>query len=238
MDAASSYSELERSLGYTFARPELLERSLVHRSWAHDQIPPHPDNERLEFLGDAVLELVISEFLVREYPKADEGRLSRARAMQVRAASLARQARRIGLGHHVRLGRQASSQGGEELDSVLSDTLEAVIGAVYRDGGLEAARRVVLGLMKESLARRGPDGGPWAPPNPRNELQEILQKHRRGLPVYEVTSPSGTVHAADYLAEVRAQDTGELLGSGKARSKKGACEAAALAALEAMEAGS
>ena len=232
MDAASTHLELERSLGYRFARPELLGRALVHRSWAHDQSPPEPDNERLEFLGDAVLGLVIAEYFVREFPEVDEGRLTRARAMMVRAESLSRHARALGLGTHLLLGRGEVEQGGRDKDSILSDAFEAVLGAVYQDGGLEAVRSVILRLMAESLARRDRDGGPWSPRNPRTELQELLQHQRRGTPTYAVVGRTGPDHAPKFVAQTRSGE--QVLGEGEGSSKREAYESAARAALEVL----
>lgn len=204
----------------------------MHRSWAHDQTPAAVDNERLEFLGDAVLGLVIAEYLVREFPDVDEGRLTRARAMLVRAESLSRHARTLELGEYLRLGRGEADQGGREKDSILSDALEAVIGAIYRDGGFDPARAFVTRLMADSLARRDRDGGPWSPRNPRTELQERLQQQRRGTPRYEVLSRSGPDHSPEFLSAVLIGDT--ELGQGAGSSKREAYEAAAKAALDAV----
>ena len=225
MTALDSHNELQQALAHRFARPELLERALIHRSWAHDQNPPVADNERLEFIGDAVLGLVIAEYFVREFPDVDEGRLTRARVMLVREGSLSKHARALELGEYLLLGRGESDQGGRNKDSILSDALEAVIGAIYRDGGLDAARRFVLNTMAEDLRRRDHDGGPYAPRNPRTELQELLQQQRRGTPRYEVIDRHGPDHEPGFVAEVRAGDT--LLARGRGKSKRLAYEDAA-----------
>lgn len=224
---------LQSVLGYTFATPALLDRALVHRSWAHDQSPVVPDNERLEFLGDAVLGLVIAEFFVREFPDVDEGRLTRAREMLVRAESLSKHARELGLGDHLRLSKGEIDQGGRDRDSVLSDGFEAVLGAIYRDGGLEAARSFVLRTMSEDLSRRDRDGGPHSPRNPRNVLQERLQQQRRGVPHYEILSRTGPDHRPAFAAQVSIGS--DVLAQGEGPSKREAFEDAALKALSASE---
>ncbi len=233
MTTAVQHADLQTALGHPFARPELLDRALVHRSWAHDQNPPRPDNERLEFLGDAVLGLVVAEYFVRAFPDVEEGRLTRARVALVRAETLARHARRLGLGAHLRLGRGEVEQGGRDKDSILADGLEAVIGAVYQDAGLEGARRFVLRTMGEDLARRDADGGPHSPRNPRTALQEVLQERRRGTPRYEVVQRTGPDHAPQFIAAVRVGE--EVLARGEGGSKRDAYEAAALEALRGLD---
>ena len=135
---------LEDRIGHRFKDRSLLERALVHRSWAHDQTPPVPDNERLEFLGDAVVGMVVAERLFDEFAD-DEGRLTRARAGLVRREALAAHAARLELGDWLRLGRGEIRSGGRSKDSILADAFEALIGAIYRDGGLAAARTFIRG---------------------------------------------------------------------------------------------
>lgn len=229
MTSLNPLSELQTALGHSFATVSLLDRALVHRSWAHDQNPSVPDNERLEFLGDAVLGLIIAEYFVREFPDVAEGRLTRARVMLVRERTLSKYAQALKLGEHLLLGRGESDQGGRSKDSILSDALEAVIGAIYRDGGLDAARRFVLRTMAEDLSRRDRDGGPYAPRNPRTELQEFLQHQRRGTPHYEVVERLGPDHEPSFVAEVGTDD--KLLARGTGKSKRLAYEDAARNAL-------
>lgn len=224
-------AELEEALGYSFARPALLERALVHRSFANDTAESVADNERLEFLGDAVLGLVIADHLARTFPGVAEGRLTQARAALVQEKTLGGVARQIGLGGHIQLGRGELEQGGRQKDSILSDGLEAVFGAVYRDGGLPAATAVVLRLFREALDRRSADGGPWAPRSARSLLQEAVQ--RGGPPpAYRITGASGPPHQPTFRAEVVHQD--EVLGVGEGSSKQAAKEDAARVALSGL----
>ena len=230
----TTHPQLAEALGHTFARPELLDRALSHRSWAHDRTPAVEDNERLEFLGDAVLGLVIAEHFVRTFPNQDEGRLSTARAGIVQATSLARHARRLGLGEHVRLSRGEEEQGGRDKPSILSDVFEAVLGAIYRDGGLDAARSFVLRVMADDLSRRAPDGGPHLSLNPKGQLQELLQAGQKGTPRYEVLEQTGPQHDPTFRVAVFIGD--QQLGTGEGRRRKEAEEFAARAALDGLEA--
>jgi ribonuclease III len=233
MSTAPPSSELSARIGHEFVDPALLDLALAHRSWAHDHSPSLPDNERLEFLGDAVLGLLIAEFFVEAFLDVDEGRLTRARAMVVRADSLSRYARALDLGAFLRLGRGEVETGGREKDSILADAFEAVIGAIYQDAGLEAARGFLHRTMAGDLARRDPDGGPWSPRNPRTELQETLQRSRRGTPSYRVVARSGLDHDPSWEVEVCIGES--VLGLGTGSSKKDAYEEAAVAALAALE---
>ena len=232
MSPAPPSSELSSRIGHAFADPELLELALAHRSWAHDHTPSLPDNERLEFLGDAVLGLLIAEFFVNEFVDVAEGRLTRARAMVVRAESLSRYARALDLGTFMRLGKGEIDTGGREKDSILADAFEAVIGAIYQDAGLEAARKFLERTMAADLARRDPDGGPGSPRNPRTELQERLQRQRRGTPSYRVVGRTGQDHDPSWQVEVSIGES--VLGLGTGNSKKDAYEEAAVAALASL----
>ncbi len=225
-----SITRLQELLGHSFSDPTLLECSLCHRSWTKDQSDgaEHPDNERLEFLGDAVLGLVITEKLYRS-SASDEGRLTRARASLVRRETLARHARSLGLGEFVRLGRGEQASGGADKDSILADVLEAVIGAIYLDGGLPAASDFIGKLFVDDLERRAKDGELHAPQDPRTELQEALQAEARGTPEYELASSSGPDHAPTWIMEVRLGT--ELLGTGEGSSKQDAARSAARQAL-------
>ena len=225
-----SLGVLEDILGHSFADPELLERALCHRSWAKD----HPDgsvghdNERLEFLGDAILDLVISEKLYRSSSSA-EGRLTRARATLVRRETLARHARSLGLGSFLRLGKGERRSGGADKDSILADALESVIAALYLEGGLPLAAHFVLTLFADDLARRSNDGDLHAPRDPRTRLQEALQAAGRGTPRYRLTASSGPDHQPTWIMEVLAE--GHVLAEGQGSSKQDAASNAAAAAL-------
>ena len=220
--------ELEAGIGYSFADPVLLETALTHSSWAHEH-QSRQDNERLEFLGDAVLELCSSHWLFGHFPKEAEGTLSRKRSAIVCEASLAACARRIGLGKHLLLGNGEQKSGGRDRDSLLSDAFEAVIGAVYLDGGFEAARDFVYAFVM-SGAEHGP-----AAVDAKTVLQELLQKDGEIAIVYRQTDMSGPDHDRQFTVVVEAD--GKLLGEGTGRSKKQAEQAAASMALKKLGTG-
>ena len=143
-------SRLQSDLGYSFRDLSLLEQALTHRSFAHEHPPAH-DNEALEFLGDAVLGFLVADFLLKKFPEGGAGDLTQRRALLVSGKSLARCAQDLGLGGHVRLGRGEALTGGSEKESILAASLEAVIAAVYLDGGIEAARELVVRFIARSL---------------------------------------------------------------------------------------
>lgn len=223
---------LEERIGYRFADVTLLERALVHRSWAHDHTPPVPDNERLEFLGDAVLGLIVAEQLF-ETSGEDEGRLTRARAGIVRKETLAEHARTLGLGTWLRLGRGEEGSGGRTKDSILADAFEALIGALYRDGGVDAARAFITETMQDALHARDQDGGIHSPRDARTMLQESLQREGKGTPRYNIVSSDGPPHAPTWTLEVSI--AGETVGRGQGRSKQEAAREAARQALQALD---
>jgi len=221
----NSLSALEAAIGYSFADPDLLAGAMLHRSY----IAEHPgpmSNERLEFLGDAVLGLVVADLSYRQFPDAPEGQLSETRKQVVNAASLAEVAREIGLGAHLALGRGENAAGGREKQSILADACEALIGAVYLDGGMAAAHQVVEGLIADRL-QIAID----APLDRKTALQELCSRIGRPAPVYEVTSV-GPDHDREFTAKVAVGGRG--YGSGTGRSKKEAEQAAAGVALTAL----
>lgn len=215
---------LEASLGYTFADPSLLDLSLTHRSWLGEEVADE-SNERLEFLGDSVLGLIVSTEL-HEAWDLTEGEMAKVRAAVVNEATLALVARSIGLDALLRVSRGEEASGGRDKASILSDAMEALIGAIYLDGGFEAARRVVLDRWRPIIAERA------AAPGERDyktRLQEILAREG-SIPVYDVTA-SGPDHSRAFEAVARVGDG--VLGHGTGSSKKRAQQAAARAALEA-----
>ncbi len=214
---------LEERLGYLFARKALLEQALCHRS-SDGRVGAQ--NERLEFLGDAVVQIVVSDLLFRRWPEADEGALSRRRAALVNARVLAEKARSLRLGLALRLGRGEEKTGGREKDSILAGALEAVLGAVFLDGGFAAAQDVGRRLFETDVAE--PIGGEQG--DFKTRLQEIAQERLRSAPAYELLRASGPDHAKEF--EVRVSLGGEVLGVGVGPSKKRAEQAAARAALE------
>jgi ribonuclease-3 len=215
------------ALGHPFADLGLLARALTHRSLTAEE-SGEPSNERLEFLGDAVLGLVIADELYSSWDLS-EGEMAKVRAAVVNEASLAAVAHRIGLGAVIRLGRGEEATGGRAKPSILADAMEAVLGAVYLDGGLEAARRVILADWRPLIAERAASPGRR---DYKTRLQEVLA--RRGIvPGYEVEA-AGPDHARTFRADVFAD--GERLGSGEGSSKKRAQQEAARRALEALDA--
>ncbi len=223
----SSYDDLREALGNPDLDAELLERSLTHRSYAYEN-GGLPTNERLEFLGDSVLGVVVTDTLFRAHPGLSEGRLAKLRAAVVNARALAEVARTIGLGEHIMLGRGEESTGGRNKSSILSDTVEAVIGAVYLSGGFEGASKVVHLLfdpLMESAARLGA-GLDW-----KTSLQELSAEHALGVPEY-VIEDDGPDHEKTFTAQVQVGD--ELYGHGTGRSKKEAEQQAAETAYRAI----
>jgi ribonuclease-3 len=223
----SSYGDLREALGNPVLDAGLLERSLTHRSFAYEN-GGLPTNERLEFLGDSVLGVVVTDTLFRAHPDLSEGRLAKLRAAVVNARALAEVARTIGLGEHIKLGRGEESTGGRNKASILSDTVEAVIGAVYLSGGFEAANAVVHLLfdpLMETAARLGA-GLDW-----KTSLQELSAEHALGVPEY-VIEDEGPDHEKTFTAQVQVGD--QLYGHGTGRSKKEAEQQAAETAYRAI----
>jgi len=215
---------LEVALGYRFARPELLERALTHSSRSYEDGDDSRGNERLEFLGDAVLGLVVSELLMEQQPAADEGALSRLRADLVNAGALAERALALGLDAELRLGRGEEQSGGRAKARLLSGALEAVLGALYLDGGLPPVRALVLREFGASL-RAAPAGMADA----KTQLQELLQARGLGVPVYATTASRGPAHAREFEVEVQTGD--KVVGTGSGRTKRQAEQEAAREAL-------
>jgi ribonuclease-3 len=215
-------AELPAALGVPLG-DEILERALTHRSYAYEN-GGLPTNERLEFLGDSVLGLVVTDTLYRGYPNLPEGQLAKLRAAVVNMTALAEVARGLSLGSYVRLGRGEEGTGGRDKPSILADTLEAVIGAVFIDQGLDTAGRLVHNLFDpviEKSARLGA-GLDW-----KTSLQELTAAELLGVPEYTVTE-SGPDHQKSFRATVKVG--GKVLGSGEGRSKKAAEQQAAEAA--------
>lgn len=230
-------TELEAALGHGFAKPELLVRALTHRSLVNqqtqqiqdssiDRSSPAGDNERLEFLGDAVLGLVVGEALFLSHPEWREGELTRVRAQLVSRQHMAGVAAAISLGDWLRLSRGEDRSGLRRKSTVLSNTMEAVIGALFLDGGLEPvrafARRYVMGETVEQLAEQLRSGAALG--NYKSALQERLQADRAGSPVYRVKSESGPDHRKRFLVEVRLKsaegEPGKPLARGTGSTKK------------------
>jgi len=232
---------LEEKLGYRFLRPALLERALTHSSavpelraaagTGEEETTRIQANERFEFLGDAVLDLLASEYLLENFPDWSEGRLSKSRARIVNAQALEEAARRLNIGEFLLLGKGEEKTGGRDKPAILADALEAIVAAIYLDGGLSGARQVLRRVLFEhALEERGDH---LADSDRKSSLQEFLQ--RRGHPPaeYRIVGESGPDHAKLFLVEVWSQ--GECLASGEATTKKEAEQKAAGAALERLE---
>lgn len=200
-------------LGHAFGRPELLAQALTHRSHGARH------NERLEFVGDAVLNCVVALALYERFPGTDEGDLSRARASLVNGETLARIARRLELGDDVRLGEGELKSGGAKRGSILADALEAVFGAVFVDAGFEAARRVIIAAYGEELANANPT---TLHKDPKTRLQEWLQARRLPVPEYAVVGVHGEAHAQQFAVECRIPSLG--ISAGGAGSSRRAAE--------------
>ena len=213
-------------LGYEFRDAALLERALTHASFVNEAGEPLQSNEVLEYLGDAVLDMLVAEALVACMAEAGEGTLTRLRAALVAEAGLAQVAVEINLGEHLRLGRGEEAQGGRERPGLLADALEAVIGAAYTDGGLEAARAVVVRLFGSRLAQAAAN----ADVDPKSRLQEVVQARRHVTPSYRLLRAWGPDH--DRQFEVECMVGEDVVGTGRGRSKKEAAMAAATDALE------
>ncbi|ADH85655.1 ribonuclease III [Desulfurivibrio alkaliphilus] len=216
-------------LGYCFHDPQLLRQALTHRSFtAEGGGRGRPHNERLEFLGDAVLDLAVGELLYRRHPKMREGELSRRRAALVNEAHLARMARRTGLDELLLLGRGEAQSGGRDKPSILADAFEALLGAVYLDGGC----RAVLDLAAELFAPWVTDQDDFEENDAKTALQEVLQERHGQAPGYRLVAEEGPAHDKRFTVEVEFR--GRVMGQGKARSKKEAEQAAARAALKTL----
>jgi ribonuclease-3 len=213
---------LSLQLGYTFKNEGLLTEALTHRSAAS------VNNERLEFLGDGILNFIIAADLFENYPEIDEGDLSRLRASLVNRDSLADIAKSLELGHYILLGSGELKSGGRRRDSIIADAVEAILGAVYLDSGFDTCRDLVLGLYADKL-RNMPDIHELK--DPKTRLQELLQSRRYPLPVYSVIEVSGKAHSQVFKVEC---SIGELdcITTAEGRSRRKAEQVAAKLAIE------
>jgi ribonuclease-3 len=220
-------SPIEETIGYKFRNSLLLAEALTHPSLAHETQKYHFDNQRLEFLGDAVLQLVITEYLYDHFSTEPEGRLTKLRSRLVSRDALKMHATALDLGRYLLIGRGEESSGGRERPSTLADAYEALIGAIYLDSDLRTAKKFILkqaGPDLEQIAEEPIDI------NPKGHLQELLQSISPRSPVYELLSQSGPEHEKTFV--VQAVWEGIVLGHGSGRSKKAAETAAAIEAME------
>lgn len=218
---------IEERIGYKFRNPLLLAEALTHPSVAHETQRKHFDNQRLEFLGDAVLQLVITEQLYGHFEDKPEGDLTKLRSRLVSRETLNKYARAIDLGKFLMMGRGEEASGGRERASTLADAFEALVGAIYLDSDLKTARKFILAQAKGELKEI--DQAP-TDINPKGNLQELLQAISPVSPIYETVSESGPEHEKTFV--VKAMWEGKELGRGTGRSKKQAETAAAEEALE------
>jgi ribonuclease-3 len=213
-------ARLQLALGWTLRDPALLELALTHRSYCAER-GVEESNERLEFLGDSVLGFIVTTFVYDEYPQLSEGELAKLRAVVVSSETLARLANEVDLGAALRLGKGEDASGGRGKPSILADAMEAVIAAVFLDGGLDAARGVVLAMLEASIREQatGPGGGDY-----KTRLQELAAQVVDQLPRYQLRH-EGPDHSKQFFASVSLR--GEVYGTGEGRSKKAAEQAAA-----------
>ncbi len=223
-----SPESLAENLGYRFDDLELLQRALTHRSSGKK------NNERLEFLGDAVLGCVIAAEIYRLYPKAREGELSRLRASLVRRESLAGLAQSLDIGSYLRLGPGERKSGGHHRNSILADSLEAVLGAIYLDGGFVPCRDCILALFADRLSDLT-DLSELK--DPKTRLQEFLQSRQQALPEYTVVETTGDAHDQRFRVQCRISNADTPLTEGVARNRRNAEQKAAAQMLEQLEAG-
>jgi ribonuclease III len=218
---------LEERIQYKFRNPLLLAEALTHPSLGHETQQRHFDNQRFEFLGDAILQLVITEYLFQRFGTAPEGQLTKLRSRLVSREALKEHAAALDLGQHLLMGRGEESSGGRSRPSTLADAFEALIGALYLDNGLETARTFILEQARDDLAQV--ESQP-VDINPKGQLQELLQSISPQSPAYELLSQSGPEHDKTFV--VQAVWEGLVLGEGSGHSKKQAETAAALEALK------
>ena len=225
----NNFSEFENRIGHKFNEIFYLERALTHSSYNKEKNTKHQDNERLEFLGDSVLSIVVSKYLFNNYPDMPEGELSKTRAALVCEKSLAKFAREINLGNFLLLGRGEEQNGGRDRDSILADAFEALIASLYLDGGIEVAEKFVLGFIAKQM-----ESGEYnlSFSDYKTELQEIIQQNKEEKVEYVLVEETGPAHDKRFTVEVHLNSN--VIGSGRGKSKKIAEQMAAKEALELM----
>ena len=222
--------QLEQAIGYRFKNFRLVQTALSHRSFVNETKIDVGDNQRLEFLGDSVLGMIIAEELFRRHPNSDEGFLSGVQATLVCESALFDVAMKIKLGDFIQLGRGEESSGGRQKPSLLADAYEALLAAIYLDGGIESVREVIVGLHRELLERPRKE---HSPEDNKSKLQRITQSNTAFRPSYEIVEERGPAHSRIFVAEVTIE--GKLVGRGEGKTKKIAQQKAALAALTVID---
>ncbi len=227
--SAARLEEIQEVIRYRFKEPELLVRAFTHTSFANEKhIPSQDSNERLEFLGDAVIALVTNRFLYEKYEKENEGFLTRVKSLAVSKPSLSKAAAVLGLGKYLLLGKGEEASGGQQRDSSLSNVFEALTGGIYLDGGLDPASVFLRMAFLDEIVVDEREAKDY-----KSELQEYIQKKHKKRPHYQVVSEVGPEHQKVFF--VKAVFNGEILGEGRGKSKKEAELEAARAALEALK---
>lgn len=223
-EMSARFFELEEKIGYHFHNRDLLRRALMHTSYSNEhRMGKLDNNERLEFLGDAVLEVITSDFLYREYSGYPEGKLTRLRASLVCEPTLALCSRDIDLGNYLLLGKGEDATGGRNRDSIVSDAMEAVIGAIYLDGGLEEAKKFILRFILSDIEKK------QLFYDSKTILQEMIQSEHKEQLVYELLKEEGPDHDKQFTTRVMIGST--ELGCGKGRTKKASEQEAAYYAI-------
>ena len=228
MNENESIRELQSLMNYTFNKEQLLFEALSHRSYAHESKRNLPNNERLEFLGDSVLSVVVSDYLFKHFKHIPEGELTKIRASLVCESALFEFSKRIKLGEYIFLGKGEEMTGGRERPSIVSDAFEAVIAAVYLDGGIEEARKYVLSFIPKDISVSGTNSFH----DYKTQLQEVIQKNPEERVEYFVKRESGPDHDKRFYVQVLLNNN--VIGEGEGKSKKTAEQAAARQALALM----
>jgi len=230
--------DIQDKIGYTFKNTKLMELALTHSSFSNEnKIPAGNNNERLEFLGDAVLELTVSEYLYNRYPNMPEGDLTKLRAALVCEPSLTQKAKDLGIGQYIKIGKGEEQTGGRTRGSILSDAVEALIGAMYLDGGAEPVKEFIIGLIQadvDSEAFRTPDGVRQRIMHSdyKTYLQEHIQSYSREPLEYTITGEEGPDHAKIFYVSL--SHMGNQIGTGSGRTKKEAEQNSAFAAIKSI----
>lgn len=219
---------LEKNIGYTFKNKQLLKNALAHSSYANEKKGSVSSNERLEFLGDSVLSIIVSDYIYANFPNLPEGQLTRLRASLVCEKSLCGFSRQLGVGDYILLGKGERANGGNERPSILADAFEAILAAIYLDGGMEPAKRHVLRFVKEELGHMEHENFK----DYKTALQEIIQRNPEEQLSYVLTGEMGPDHDKCFTVEVHLNSN--VIGAGSGHSKKNAEQAAARQALELM----
>jgi ribonuclease III len=221
----TAWDDLFERLEYRFDDLELLERAFVHESLVNESQDPPPSNERLEFLGDSVLGLAVAEYLFRTFPEEPEGQLAQMKSYLVSRKHLAICANQLKLGPFLQLGRGEENSGGKRRESLLANCLEAILGAIFLDGGYSKAKKTIINILGEDMRQ-----GLGAIKDEKSRLQEKVQTVYQALPEYRIVDESGPAHDRSFTVEI--SFGGEVLGTGVGRSKREASQAAAKIALK------